>query len=367
MTTLDRYILRLLLTNYAIALAIMMSLYIVLDLFVNIDEFTEMGAPSLVVARNIASYYGVHSFLYFSQLSGVITLFACLATLARMRRSNELTAMLASGVSLYRVAVPVVAFGLASSVLWYVDVEFVIPRVAHYLARAHEDAGGTRSRDIWFVKVNETDLLSAMQFTPAQREMRHMLVLERSPEGAAVSVIEADRAAWEPLAGHPAGGRWRLERGIRRFRVVEDNGLGPRDTMQSEPIDTYESPLDPATLEVRQAQQWLSFASSARLAELAQQDPSLANRVRRIKHGRFAAPLVHVLMLLLGLPIFLSREPANVFADAGKCVVVCGLCFVLAFSSENFVVTSTLSALPAWLPIIVFSPIAVVLFDRMRT
>ena len=367
MSTLDRYLLRSLMINYAIALAIMMSLYIVLDLFVNIDEFTESSAPTLVVARNIASYYGAHCFLYFSQLSGVITLFACLATLARMRRANELTAMLASGVSLYRVAVPVIAFGLAASALWYLDVEVMVPRIAHYLARSHEDAGGTRSRAVWFVKDNETDLVSALEFIPARDEMRHLLILERDRDGAAVSVIEADRANWVPLAGHPAGGHWRLERGVRRYRVIDDSALGPRDAMRSAPIDHYESSLNPATVEVRQAQQWLNFASSTRLTKLARQDPSLAERVRRIRHGRFAAPLVHVLMLLLGLPFFLSREPANVFADAGRCVVVCGLCFVVAFSSENFVVTSTLSALPAWLPIIVFSPVAVVLFDRMRT
>jgi len=367
MSTLDRYILRALLFNYVIALLVMISLYILLDLFVNIDEFTESGDSFGTLVGNVGSFYAAHALLYFSQLSGVITLFACLVTLARLRRGNELTAMLASGVSLYRVAVPIVAFGLGTSVLWYLDVEVVIPRVAHRLARAHEDATGSRARGVWFVKDADQALLSALEFTPADSQMRHLLVLRRDEAGAATSVIEADRAWWEPIPGHPHGGVWQLERGVHRRRVAEGSGLGPRVSMSPHPVASYETPLNPEGIEARQARQWLSYTPASRLTQLAQDDPDLLPRIRQIKHGRFAAPLVHLLMLLLGLPFFLGREPANVIADSARAVVVCGLCFLLAFVSENFVVSSTLSALPAWLPLIVFSPVAVVMFDRIRT
>ena len=111
-STIDRYLLRALLVNYVIGLAVMMSLYVVLDLFVNMDEFMERGYPAWRVLWNMVDYYTPNLLLYFSQLSSVITLFACLATLAKLRRFNELTAMLASGVSLYRLARPVLAFGV---------------------------------------------------------------------------------------------------------------------------------------------------------------------------------------------------------------------------------------------------------------
>ncbi len=367
MTTLDRYVLRSLVVNYLISLTIMISLYMVLDLFFNIDEFTESSDPAWMVLTNIASYYSAHFFLYFSQLSGVITLFACLSALARMRRANELTAILASGVSLYRLAVPVVAFGLATSLLWYLDTEVAIPRVANHLARTHEDAGGRRARGVWFVKDTGGRLLSALEFVPAESQMRQFLVLQRDDRGAAVRVIEADGARWEAIPGHPAGGVWRLDRGVERRRVVQAAGLGPRESIESKEVAVYESSHDPAALEVRQSRQWLKYSSSARLSQLGRSDATLLNRIRQIQHQRFATPLVHVLMLLLGLPFFLSREPANVVTDAGWCLLVCGACFLLAFSAENFVVVATLSALPAWLPIIVFSPLAVVLIDRMRT
>lgn len=367
MTTLDRYILRTLVVNYLIALAVMLSLYTVLDLFFNIDEFTETNDSLLSVMGNIASYYGAHSFLYFSQLSGVITLFACMATLARMRRANELTAVLASGVSLYRVAVPVVAFGLGTSLFWYADTEVLKPRVGHLLSRSHDDASGSRSRGVWFVNDGPSSLLSAIQFFPAERRLEKLLVLHRDEQGAVVRVTEADEATWEAIPGHPVGGVWRLSGGVESRRMPAAGGLGPQERIESAAIDRYESRLNPMSLETRQFEQWLDHSSSSQLSEVTEREPALAGKIRRVKHGRFATPLVHMLLLLLGLPFFLSRAPANIINDAGKCLVVCGACYLLAYSGEHFVKTATYSAFPAWLPLIVFAPVAVVLIDRVRT
>jgi len=43
---------------------------------------------------------------------------------------------------------------------------------------------------------------------------------------------------------------------------------------------------------------------------------------------------VHLLLLLLGLPFFLSRQPANMVSDAGRCLAVCGLCYLVAYSTD---------------------------------
>ena len=366
MTTMDRYLLRSLVVNYLIALAVMMSLYMVLDLFFNIDEFTESDESLWTVSGNILSYYGAHSFLYFSQLSGVITLFACMATLARMRRANELTAVLASGVSLYRLAVPIVVFGVAMSLLWYGDTQLAMPRIAHLLARSHDDASGQRSRGVWFANDGQA-LLSSLSFFPAQERMENVLILNRDETGAVSSITQAKEALWEPSPAHPSGGIWRLLGGTETRRVTVDDALGPRESVATNTVTSYESRLSPKAMEARQFEQWLKYLSSWQLSSLDEQEPALADRIRQARHVRFATPFVHLLLLLLGLPFFLSREPANMIGDSGKCLVVCGLCYFLAYSSTHFLTASSLPALPAWLPIIAFTPVAVVLIDRIRT
>jgi lipopolysaccharide export system permease protein len=366
MTTLDRYILRGLIVNYLIAIGVMISLYVVLDLFFNMDEFTENETGVLL---DIASFYGNRIFLYFAQLSGVITLFACLVTLARMRRQNELTAVLASGVSLYRLAAPVVAFAILTSTLWYVDTEVVIPRIAHKLARRHDDARGLRTYRIRFLRDQDNALLSAQQYLPSEQLIKRMAVMQRSAEGRLEGVLLAELAHWEPDASLPAGGYWRLDRG-RELRRVETlpEAIAPQETVDIELVNRYESDLDPHTIEIRQSSGWTKFLSSQRLAELSQElEGEPLRQVQKHRYARFTTPFVNLVMLLLGLPFILDRLPGSLLVAGSKALMVCGFCFLLTFIVQNFTVDGQWSTLPAWAPIIVFAPVCAVLLDRLRT
>jgi lipopolysaccharide export system permease protein len=361
LSVIDRYILRSLVVNYAIALAIMVSLYIALDLFVNMDEFTESGHPTLTVAKHIVGYYWPNVFLYFAQLSGAITLFSCLATLARMRRQNELTAMLASGVSLYRAARPILAFGIITSGLMVVDTEWVIPSMAHLLARDHDDADGSRAYEVLFLRDRDDALLSARRFHPGTQDLNRLLVLKRDVNGALVQTLEADRATWNPL------GFWSLDRARKVTRVRrDDTGLGPRGATEVAYPTVYESDLSPQTIQLRQSEGWIGYLGLAELTRLAERSGPHASIVAQTIHARRTAPIVSIILLLLGLPFFLDRSPANVLSDAGKCIVLCGLCYVSTFVVQSLR-SDTSSALPAWLPIFVFGTLAVVLVDRIRT
>lgn len=365
--TLDRYILRSLLLNYVIAFAVMISLYVALDLFVNMDEFTEQGYPMPTVLKNMASYYGPNLFLYFAQLSGVITLFACMATLARMKKLNEMTAVLASGVSLYRIAAPVLGFGLGTTALLIVDTEWLIPSVAHLLSRDHDDADGSRAYEVLFLKDREGALLSAGQFHPTTRDLKRLLVLYRDEQGAISATLEADRATWEaPGNGRPTG-RWHLERGVARTRTECDGAaLGPRACVVETYPRYYESDLSPEDIQLRQAEGWIRYLSLQQLRALESRASADPIALARTKHARIAAPIISMVLLLLGLPFFLDHLPGNVSTDAGKCVVACGLCYVSTFVAQSLR-PETASALPAWIPIFIFATLAVILIDRIRT
>jgi len=365
---LDRYIFRSLLINYVVALAVMLSLYVVLDMFVNMDEFTEHGLPASTVLANIVDYYAPNLLLYFAQLSGMITLFACLAVIARMRSLHEMTAMLASGVSLYRVARPVLIFGFITTGLLVVDTEWFIPAVAHKLARAHDDVYGDQTYEVLFMRDRVGNLLSAGRFNPETRDLHRLLVMTRDDTGAIVRTIEADRAVWEPASPTRPKGRWRLERGRMTSRTMRSGraGLGPREGKTVTYPTFYESDLDPPAIQLRQTEGWIRFLSLASLRKLAEREPGSRAAIVRIRHARVAAPIVSLILLLLGLPFFLDRSPANVLSDAGRSMVVCGLCYVSTFLAQS-IRSDTQSALIAWIPIFVFGTLAMVLMDRVKT
>jgi len=368
---LDRYVFRSLVINYVIALAVMLSLYVGLDMFVNMDEFTEHGLPARTVVGNILDYYWPNLLVYFAQLSGMITMFACLAVVARMRNLHEMTAILASGVSLYRIAQPVLLFGFVTTGLMVMDTEWFIPAVAHKLARDHDEVHGDRTYEVLFLDDRDHQLLSAGRFSPRTRDLLRLLVMQRNEAGTIVRTLEADRAIWEPPSDMRPEGRWRLERGrmTERIRAPEghsESALGPREDKIVTYPTFYESDLSPEAIQLRQAEGWIRFLSLAKLRMLAEKEPKNYAEIVRTRHTRVAAPIVSVILLLLGLPFFLDRSPANVLNDAGKCMVVCGICYVSTFVAQSIRAESQ-SALVAWIPIFVFGTLAMVLLDRVKT
>lgn len=365
MRTLDRYILKALALNYAVGLAVMLSLYVLLDLFINMDEFTEKGLPLPEVLTNIFSYYWPNVFLFFAQLSGVITLFACLATIARLRRQNELTAMLSSGVSLYRMAVPVVAFGLATTAFWVIDTEWIVPSIAHRLARDHDDVDGRRAYEVYFLPDRDGALLSA-RFVPRSRDLHRLLVLRRDENGALTETLEADRAEWVSPESSREPGWWRLERARRWTRTIEPHSLAPTGSVtESYPL-AYESDLTPKAIELRQRRGWYQFLSLGQLRDLQIAGGAEWMELERARHGRIATPILAFVMLLLGLPFFLDRSPAMLLSDTGRCMFACGLCYVISIVAQS-VRTDFSPALPFWIPIFIFGTVAMVLIDRVRT
>src|ERR1035437_9280475 len=121
MRTLDRYIIRSFLYTALLFFIIIISLRVVIDLNFNLDEFLKGNASGADKFHNIASYYLYQIPAYVIELGGILIVASAAFTLARMNHSNELTAILASGVSLRRVILPIVICAVGMNVLVVLD------------------------------------------------------------------------------------------------------------------------------------------------------------------------------------------------------------------------------------------------------
>jgi lipopolysaccharide export system permease protein len=362
--TLDRYLLRSFTYSYVVSVVIMISLYIILDLFANLDEFTQGDKDTWQIAIDIVSYYSYHSFLYFAQIAGMITLVAGSFTLARLQRTNELTAMLSGGISLYRVAMPIIAAGLGFNALWIIDQEVIIPNIAEKLVLGHDEASGKRSFSLWFLEDRNNTLLSAMSYDPGKRQMEQLIAIERNPQGQITSKISADMAEWDE-----AKKSWSLTRGTRYARSMDQAEFVVSGQMGRNRVDYYVSDWKPDALLLRQAANWTWFLSVRQLTSLLKK-PNLVpnlNEVVSARHVRLTQPVLNMLMLILGLPFFLNRAPHNVLVSVGMCLMVAIGCFILAFVSQTMAASSQYPALAAWLPIMVFGPLAAILMENVKT
>lgn len=360
---LDRYILRGFLTNYLIALGVMTGLYVVLDLFVNLDEFTAVKSQTpFETLRKIVDFYGYNLFLYFAQLAGVIILLAACFTLGRFYRTNELTAVMSCGTSLYRVATPLILAALAMNALWFFDQEAIIPQIAGKLSRKHADIEGRLSYAVWFQPDRDNGLLSASMFSPRTKEMRGLIVMKRDAKDRMSEILRADRARWDDERQF-----WHLENGYR-MKLGVNVSTGAIEDLGRETVTEYRSDLTPKDLGLLQATLWTSFLSLPELNKLQQRfEGAGANEFIKVKHKRLTTVLINMILLCLGIPFFLNRERPSVLVAGGKCLLLCGLCYASTFISQSVEISALGAALPAWLPVLIFGPLAVVMLDGIKT
>ncbi len=184
MKTLDRYIVRSFLTTALLFFAVMISMRVMADLAFNMDDFTtrftQLKIDNLwTKITYVFSYYGYQSLIYFMELGGVIIVASAAFTLATMNHSNELTAMLASGVSLHRVTAPIVLCAMVLGGMVFVDQEFIIPRVADRLVLKRGEVAAIKQFRVTLIPDSKGTVWWAKNFHGGTRRMDKPAVVLR--------------------------------------------------------------------------------------------------------------------------------------------------------------------------------------------
>jgi LPS export ABC transporter permease LptF/LPS export ABC transporter permease LptG len=122
-TTLDRDILKRFLLILSGCIVSFFTLFLVYEFVGILDEMVERQQPITLALTYLA--YRMPWIL--SQVIPMSCLMAALLTYGLMSRFNEVTAVKAGGTSIYRLAVPVILATLVTSVLAYVNYDYVVP------------------------------------------------------------------------------------------------------------------------------------------------------------------------------------------------------------------------------------------------
>jgi len=369
MKVLDKYIAKNFLIGYAIAFCVLIGLRIIIELFVNLDEFTEhaeLGAVAVI--KNILIYYGLNSIVYFRDFAGIITVLAAVFSLGKMVRSNELVAVMASGVSLKRVIGPIIVLALLLTGLLVVDQEFIIPPLADKLVRGEDALPGEESYDVWFISDGSGSLIFSHKFDVKTSTLYNPTILTRRK----MLKSEGQKAIWE-LTGrisaekavnyNPKTGEWDLIGG--RF-LEKDSEKGVQ------PITSYASDIAPKNIPVRRKSGHKALLSWQQLNALAAQGAKkdLAQLYSQM-HFHITDPVINLVMLMVSLPILVCRDPKSMksaivigFGVTAACLITTFVCKMLA---TEIVFGGTRPEFWAWLPIFIFAPVAFIELDSMKT
>ena len=117
----------------------------------------------------IAQYYGYHTILFFNRTSGMLTLVSAMFTVAWIQRHNEMTALMAAGVSRVRVLVPIIIAVAAVSLFSAANRELVIPRYRNEMSRRPQDPLGDMPQGLSSRYDYQTDIVLRGKSTFADR------------------------------------------------------------------------------------------------------------------------------------------------------------------------------------------------------
>ncbi len=372
----DRYLLRRFFRTLGVCFASAAGLFVVIDVFTNIEEFIELGDSQGGLLPVLVGYYGPRVAWIFDRLGPFLVLLAAMFTIAWLHRSNEMTALFAGGVSPRRIARPLIGATIVVAVVGMANRELLLPAYREQLSRNAQDWLGTRGRPVYARYDNRTGvLLNGQYYYAGEKRISLPKFMFEEPLGDFGRHLVAENAYYHrPTSDRPGG--YLLENVTEPPNIAElppltiagkVTVLTPRDTSWLTGSQCFLA-SDVGFEQLAGGAGWRQFASTWQLWS-GLRNPSLdyGADVQVEIHSRLIRPFLDLALLFLGLPLAFSAEQRNVFLAAGKGVLLAMAFMVVVLACQGMGAGLWMRpSLAAWAPLLIFIPLAVYLNDPPR-
>ena len=120
---LDTYVLKKFFVTLLFAMVTMIMIYVVIDLFDHLNKFLDAKMPLM----GFIIYYTLKIPEIISQIFPIVSFMSLLFTLGNLSKYRETIAMMSSGISLIRIALPFLIAGIFLSAFHFYFSEIVLP------------------------------------------------------------------------------------------------------------------------------------------------------------------------------------------------------------------------------------------------
>lgn len=360
---LDLYILRGWIFYFLIMVAAFTGIYLIADFFQLLGDIVRNQASPRVVL----DYYGflLPQIFYFP----VVPLSALVATLVNfslMSKSNQVTAMKSAGISLYRVATPVLVIcALLTIGLFFLDDQY-LPASNRQLDALRNRIKGRPAQTTarpgrQWIFGQSSRMFHYRFFDPDGNVFGNLDVFELDSRTFRITRrIHATRAFWEPPVH-----AWLLENGwMRDFdgdRITNyfPFSVATFDELTERPEYFNKEVKPSAEMSARQLEQYID--------ELGQSGFDVV-RLRVQLDRKFAFPLVALVAALIGVPFAFTMGKQGAISGIAISILIALLYWAV---SSLFEAMGNLNQLPAtlaaWSPDLLFGLAGAYLLIRMRT
>ncbi len=361
-TLLDDYVLRDFFLYLGMIVSAFLVLLLVFTLFELLGDILRNQTPVMVVAEYLLN---VSPYLLYS-VAPLIMLLAVLITFGLMNRSNEITAIKATGTSVYRIVTPVLAAAtILAAGLFFAD-QFYLPHTNKRQEALHNQIKGKPAQtylrpDRRWIFGQHNDIYYYQFFDADRDQFANLTIFQLDPASFAITKrIHADRAHWADSMS-----RWIYEQGWQR-------------SLRSAAIADYRT-FDVATFpelgegpsyfkkEVKQYSE-MNYEELRRYIRDLQQSGFDVVRLRVQLNRKLSYPLITLIMAVLAVPFSISAAKKG--AITGVAVAV-GIAVAYIVVSRLFEAMGDVSELPpalaAWSPDLIFALVGAYLILKIPT
>jgi len=375
MKLIDRYIVQTFSVPWLYCFLAFVMVFMLPDLIGNLNNFVQAKIP----INKVLFYYLSLIPTLLVYIVPVSMLMATLYSLYQLTHNNELTAMRASGISLYRLMMPYVIIGLLATFGLMAINETLGPRSAWFTELFLKEVNRKEGEPSAFVNQNlvyrnaaERRIWEIQRFDTKSPtyQMEQLTITQVRPNGNNEYRIVAEKGEW-------LDGRWTLynfsrqdfdEKGYKAIRLDEDGQpIRASEVVAWKEMEKFkETPRvfinemkDPAFMSYLEMQHYLSLH-----AEISEESVA---KITTNMHMRIANPFTALVVVLLGIPF--GTHTARKGALTG--IIMClGLFFAYYTLIPIFKHLGHQQILPAvvaaWVPNLCFLTVGGILLHRMR-
>ena len=353
------YILKKVVPFFLVSLLFIALILNLVDLFMNISKYLEMEAPARQVL-SVMLYYIPKTVWYAGPIA---FLFSVTYVLSDFYAKNEMEALFASGVSLFRFVLPVFIFAILLSFgMFLLEDKLVVSSLEKKTALQKQLLGQeeTANNDNIVVLSDSAKVIyKARRYRDAAKRLENVFFVFRDDEKNLEAIVHADEAVW-----NEGKKIWELQNAVQ----FENTGSNLKRTPLSERFtqqltESYEifrkTTLDVASVSVSDAKIYINHLKKAGLPY---------NEPLSVYYKKFAFPFILFISSFMAVGLT-GKTRKNVLLISLSLSITAVVLFYV-FQMVTMVLAKTGVITPfmgAWLPDIVFLFIAGFLLKFSRT
>jgi lipopolysaccharide export system permease protein len=357
---LDRYIMRKFLAIFMLVFSALVSISVIVTFFERIDNIYEHNKTLSLLFRYIQ--YRIPEFMNYSLPVAVLA--TALLTLGLLTKSNEITAMKACGLSIYRLVLSLVVTAGAVSLFSFGLQERLVPSANKKAEEVWNQINDLPARSYsfldrrWVLSKSKNRIFHYTYFEPATGAFSQLSVFDVNPSSwSLVRRLYAEKGRLE-------GTRMSLSNGWSRSFPGESQARFEKF------LDMDLRLAEDPSYFVKEIQE-PSMMSFGELKKYTAEVEGMGFETTRLKvdlSSKLSFPFVSVVMTLLAIPFAFSMGKRGALVGLGLSVVIGMLYWVALAVFRSLGYVGFLSPfLASWGPNLIFGPLGLYLFFRQRT